>query len=180
LTDNTSKTVALDKRWHLAENEHEILVADLELAVMRISAAFDRWQKDCMSCCTDLGLSGIDNAVLHMIRMHDRPKGISEIARLMNRDDISNLQYSLRKLLNSRLIERSGKKDSKRSASYIVTEEGRQITDKFAGVRQEILISLVDSIKDLDENMATACKVLNMVAGLYDQAAAMAATHQRN
>jgi predicted MarR family transcription regulator len=153
LTSNDNKEqAALDKHWHLAENEHEVLVADLELAVMRISAALDRWQKDCISC---------------------------EIARLMNRDDISNLQYSLRKLLNGGLIERSGKKDSKRNASYIVTTKGRQITDKFAHVRKEILLSLTGSIKDLDKDLTVTCKALNLVSGLYDHAAAVAATHQR-
>ncbi len=167
-----------DKHWHLAENDEELNFTELEFAIMRISGAFDRWQKDCLACCVDGGLSGIDNGVLHIIRMHDRPKSISEIARLMNRDDLSNLQYSLRKLTKAGLIERAGNSTSKRSATYEVTARGTEVSDLFAQFRRELLISLTNSIKNLDADVQVACKVLNLTAGLYDHASTVAASHR--
>ncbi len=169
----------LQKDWHLATNEREINFTDFEFSIMRVAAAFDRWQKDCLACCVEGGLSAMENAVLHLIRMHDRPKSISDIARLMNRDDISNLQYSLRKLTNAQLIKRSDKRDSKRSASYTITSKGRQITDQFAEFRRDLLLTLTDSIKNFDEDVVVASKVLSIIAGLYDHASSIASAHPR-
>ena len=97
--------------------------------------------------------------------MHNRPKSISDIARLMNRDDISNLQYSLRKLNTAQLIKRSDKRDSKRSATYTITGKGKQISDQFAEFRRDLLLNLTDSIKDFDTDVVVASKILNIIAG---------------
>ena len=177
-TKNKRSEPIFDKHWHLAQSEQELNFTELEFSILRISAAFDRWQKDCLACCVEGGLSGVDNAVLHLIRMHDRPKSISEVARLMNRDDISNLQYSLRKLTKAGLIARAGASDSKRTAAYEVTEEGTRVSNLFAQFRRELLISLTESIKDLDVDILTASKVLNISSGLYDHASTVAASHR--
>ena len=137
--------VALDKHWHLAEDDHEIDLTELEFSIMRVSAAFDRWRSDCMACCIDASFSGADTAVLHVVRMHNRPKSISEIGRLLNRDDQSNLQYGIRKLLNAGVIEKAGKSDSKKGVTYVATALGCQITDRFAAFRRELLIGLTES-----------------------------------
>ena len=168
-----------DKQWHLAETDEEIRFTDLEFTLLRIGAALDRWQKDCLACCIDGGLSGVDNAVLHIIRMHDRPKSISEVARLMNRDDITNVQYSLRKLLAGKLIERAGKKESKRNAAYQITDQGREVTTLYMEFRRELLFPLTNAIKNFDTDVVAACKLLNIVSGIYDHAASVAAAHPR-
>ena len=124
------------------------------------------------------GLSGTDNSVLHIIRMHDRAKSISGVARHLNRDDISNLQYSLRKLTKAGLIERAGRNDSKRSATYKVTDEGTRVSELFAQFRRELLLSLTDSIKDFDADVSIASRILNITSGLYDHASAVAASHR--
>ena len=179
-TTTNAEGPVFDKHWHLAQSERELNFTELEFSILRISAAFDRWQKDCLACCVDGGLSGSDNVVLHLIRMHDRAKSISEVARLINRDDISNLQYSLRKLTKAGLIERAGTGDSKRTAAYVVTAEGTRVSDLFAQFRRELLITLTDSIKDLDVDILTACKVLNITSGLYDHASTVAASHRHS
>ena len=45
-----------------------------------------------------------EHMILHIIRMHNRPKNSITIARMMNRDDLANLQYSLRKLEAAGLV----------------------------------------------------------------------------
>ena len=173
-------TPIFDKHWHLAQSDEELNFTELELAILRISGAFERWQKDCLACCIDSGLSGMDNAVFHIIRMHDRPKSISEVARLLNRDDISNLQYSLRKLTKAGLIARASTGDSKRTAAYEVTAQGTRVSDLFAQFRRELLLSLTQSIKNLDVDIVTASKVLNTTSGLYDHASTVAASHRHS
>jgi predicted MarR family transcription regulator len=170
------KTV-LDKHWHLAENDYEVDLTELEFSLLRVSAAFERWRSDCMACCLDRAFSGADAAVLHVIRMHDRPKSISEIARLLNRDDLSNLQYGIRKLVKAGVIEKAGDSDSKKGVTYAVTELGCTITDKFTQFRRELLISLTKSMST-DISFVDVARVLNLMSGIYDQASCIAAAHR--
>lgn len=169
--------VALDKHWHLAKDDYEVDLTELELSIMRVSAAFDRWRSDCMACCIDASFSGADTAVLHVVRMHDRPKSISEIGRLLNRDDQSNLQYGIRKLVNAGVIEKAGTSDSKKGVTYVATQLGCEITDRFAEFRRELLISLTGSMST-DIRLADAAKILNLFSGIYDQASCIAASHR--
>jgi len=167
----------LDKHWHLARDEYEIGLTELEFSILRVASAFERWRCDGMACCFDSTLSGADAAVLHVVRMHDRPKSISEIGRLLNRDDLSNLQYGIRKLVNAGVIEKTGNNDSKKGVTYVVTRLGCEITDQFAEFRRELLISLTQSMST-DIGLADVARVLNLLSGIYDQASCIAATHR--
>lgn len=167
----------LDKHWHLATDDFEVGLTELEFSIFRVSAAFERWQGDCLGCCHGQSFSGTDTALLHVIRMHDRPKSISELARLLKRDDLSNLQYGTRKLLKAGLIEKSRQAGSKKDVTYQVSALGRDVTDRYARFRQELLISMTrETAGRVDfESLARA---LNMMSAMYDQASCVAATHR--
>ncbi|HZD52529.1 MAG TPA: winged helix DNA-binding protein [Woeseiaceae bacterium] len=167
----------LDKHWHLAENDYEVDLTELEFSILRVAAAFERWRSDCMACCSDQSLSGADTAVLHVIRMHNRPKSISEIGRLLNRDDQSNLQYGIRKLVKAGLIAKAGDGDSKKGVTYVATDLGREVKDKFAQFRRELLLTLTRSIST-EQSLDEVSRVLNLMAGMYDQASCIAAAHR--
>ena len=169
--------IMLDKHWHLAGNDYEIELSELEFSLLRVAAAFERWRSDCMACCFDQPFSGADTAVLNVIRMHERPKSISDIGRQLNRDDLSNLQYGIRKLVKAGVIEKSSNSDSKKGVTYVVTDLGRQATDKYAQFRRELLITLTQSIST-EHSLSDVGRVLNLMAGMYDQAACIAAAHR--
>lgn len=168
----------LDKNWHLATNSYEVGLTELEFAILRVSEAFSRWQSDCLACCYPQTFSGADTAVLHVIRMHDRPKSISEIGRLLNRDDLSNLQYGIRKLAKAGLIEKAKISDNKRGVTYRVSDLGREVTDRYAEFRDELLITLTKSMSNWEENLDRVAQVMNLMSGMYDQASCVAATHR--
>ena len=171
------KNKGLDRHWHLATDTFEIGLAELEFSIFRVTAAFERWQSDCLGCCHGQNFSGTDTAVLHVIRMHDRPKSISEIGRLLNRDDQSNLQYGVRKLLNAGLIEKSHSAASKRDVTYRVSQLGRQVTDSYARFRKELLVRMTrQTIGDTD--LEAVSRALNLLSAVYDQASCVAATHR--
>ncbi len=176
---NTRRAAArgLDKHWHLATDEFEVGLTELEFSVFRVSAAFERWQADCLGCCHGQSFSGTDTALLHVIRMHERPKSISELARLLKRDDLSNLQYGTRKLLKAGLIEKYRQAGSKKDVTYQVSALGRDVTDQYARFRKELLISMTrETVGKIDfESLARA---LNMMSAMYDQASCVAATHR--
>jgi predicted MarR family transcription regulator len=114
---------------------------------------------------------------LHVIRMNDRRKSIKELARLMNRDDIPNIQYSLRKLIGAGLVERSG--SGRTGVTYAVTDKGKEVTDKYADIRQTLLIAAIEAVPGFDQKLSDATRTLELLAGIYDQVARIAATHRR-
>ena len=174
---NNKSGAKLDKHWHLATDDFEVALTELEFSIIRVSAAFERWQSDCLACCHGQSFSGSDTAVLHVIRMHDRSKSISEIGRLLKRDDQSNLQYGIRKLLKAGLIEKAEETSSKKRVKYQVSELGRKVTSDYSEFRNDLLMSLARDVIDSD-NLESLARILNLMSGLYDQASCVAATHR--
>ena len=135
-TQTNTADASLDRRWHLAQSATEVDTTELEFALMRAFEGFGRWQSECLASVCDLAATGPENALLHIIRMNNRPKSLKEIARLMNRDDVPNIQYSLRKLLGAGLVARQGAGRS--GVTYDCTEEGRRVTDDYAVLRRKL------------------------------------------
>ncbi|MEH6610209.1 MAG: winged helix DNA-binding protein [Halioglobus sp.] len=173
--------VAPDNHWHLSGSNHELALTEIEFAIFRIFASFSRWMDDLTAYCQDEAeppCSGLDFSLLNVIRMNDRPKGISEIGRLLNRDDISNMQYSMRKLVKFDFIEKVGAKGNKKGATYRATEKGIEATNRYAKFRRELLLPLTQSLSESDQRMAQVTNMLTLMSGIYDQAACVAATHR--
>tara|TARA_R110002110_G_scaffold413729_1_gene641619 strand:- start:108645 stop:109274 length:630 start_codon:yes stop_codon:yes gene_type:complete len=170
-----------DKHWHLSASDHEVALTEIEFAIFRIFAAFTRWMDDLTACCQEEAeppCSGIDFSILNVIRMHERPKGISEIGRLLNRDDLSNMQYSMRKLVKFGFAEKVGAMGNKKGATYKTTDKGNEATDRYARFRRELLTPLTQSISESDQRLGQVTNMLTLLSGIYDQAACVAATHR--
>ncbi|MCZ6828575.1 MAG: winged helix DNA-binding protein [Gammaproteobacteria bacterium] len=97
---------ALDRHWHLGQNQEELISAGFEYALMRCIESFNDWQQECLAAVAGHKVSATDNVVLHITRMNDRPKSVTELSKLMNRSDLSNLKYSIRKLVEAGLLEK--------------------------------------------------------------------------
>ncbi|MBB3545011.1 winged helix DNA-binding protein [Rhizobium sp. BK399] len=169
---------AVDRSWHLARTAVEVDVAEIEYALMRAYEAFGRWQTECLASVVDIAASGPENAMLHIIRMNDRPKTIKDLARLANREDIPNIQYSLRKLIGAGLVVRQG--SGRSGVTYQVTESGRAVTDQYADIRASLLIAAIKSVPNFPHKLEEATRTLELLTGIYEQVARVAATHRRS
>lgn len=176
-TQSTKRDTDLDYRWHLAQSSVEIDTTELEFALMRAFEGFGRWQSECLANVCDLAATGPENALLHIIRMNERPKSIKDLARLTNRDDVPNIQYSLRKLIGAGLVIRKGAGRS--GVTYEVTEEGRRVTDDYGRVRRRLLIAAIESVPEFSHRLEEATRTLNLLSGIYEEVARVAATHRR-
>ena len=87
-----------------------------------------------------------------MIRMNDRPKSVRDLAHMANRQDIPNIQYSLRKLIKGGLVVKSG--SGRSGVTYETTELGRDVCDRYADVRAELLIDSVGRLPELAKTLA--------------------------
>ena len=166
-----------DRLWHLARTPHEVKLAELEFALMRVNEAFGRWQSECFAAASGLAASGSENALLHVIRLHERAKPLKELVRLTNRDDVPNLQYTLRKLVKLGLVRQAG---ARSGAVYSVTEHGREVSDRYADLRGQLLVEFTQAVTDIDHRLEEAEQTLNLLTGIYEQAARVVASRQRH
>ncbi len=158
------------RNWHLANDETEFKVTELEFALMRVIEAFARWVAAADEMVGLSELKHAEHVILHVIRMQNRPKSGATIARLLNRDDLPNIQYSLRKLESIGLIQKIKEAGSK-NHTYSITKMGEDLTNEYSRMRSEILIKKFRSIADFDNRVEDATELLAIITGIYEESA---------
>ncbi len=153
--------------WHLAGNEDEIKVTEFELQLWRVFYGFQRWQEECEKNANGNILSSNEIAILHIIRMKNRPKTLTDIERLLNRNDTHNIRYSINKLLKMNLIKKTQSAYSGKNYYYEITEEGKKDTDNYSRMRKFILIHM---FKESGLDFEELTKNLSKIKALYDEA----------
>lgn len=175
MTDPKDRFPKLNRKWHLAQNQHEIELSEFEYAALRFMAAFNRWNETAALAASGEALTATELSLLHVIRMQDRPKSSAMVANLLNRDDHSNIQYGLRKLRKLDLI--TARKDPKRKGfEYEVTARGQRLTDDHGELAREIIYPATRSIDGSSEKLVAASDLLRMLTGVFDEGARLAAT----
>jgi predicted MarR family transcription regulator len=173
----TKKTAAAEHRWHLAMDDFGVEITDLEYAVMRLNQSFSRWQSECMAAVTGTTLSGQENALVHVIHMHERPKTIRDLLHMTNRQDVANMQYELRKLIKAGLVEKSG--TARTGVYYVTTAEGARVCEEYARLRETVLLKMAEAAAGIQSaaEQATAC--LEQMERVYESATREVATFHR-
>jgi predicted MarR family transcription regulator len=101
------------------------------------------------------------------------------IASLLNRDDIQNVQYSLRKLMAAGLIEKA-KGGGGKNANLTATLKGRKFCDDFANIRRELLIAHVARLENGESRLLYSAKTVSMLTGLYDEVGRISTAYTMN
>ena len=108
-----------------------------------------------------------------MLHLNGTPKGLSDVARLLHRDDLANLQYGLKKLLSLGFIDKASNGASRRNTTYVPTESGRAIVDAYLQHRRDTLVRLVGSMSGTQDSAAAgdldfACDDRALRSGQHD------------
>lgn len=160
---------AADLLHYMTGSDGAAALTRAELAMIRAVEAFARWCTFLHRNVSDAPLSATDVWLLHSIRMRGNAQSLSELLLFLNRNDVSTLQYSLRKIEQSGLIERvTG--NSRREAGYRLTEKGMAATDAYARLREDVLVPLLADVRELPARLDEAAGALERLTGLYDQA----------
>lgn len=161
--------------WHLARTPHDALTTEFEWTLLRFQQAFERWV-DLLGSITGMGdLSYTEIVVLHVIGMQDRPKTGASIARQLNRDDLPNIQYCIRKLVKHGFCQRAG--GNGKTRSYELTKQGREAASDYAKLREALLTDQTKSIGDIDERLRSAAQLVSLLTGVYDEAGRISASY---
>lgn len=167
------------RNWHLAKDENELKVTELEFAFLRVMEAFSRWVTAADEMVGMQDLKATEHVILHVIRMQNRPKSGATIARLLNRDDLPNIQYSLRKLESSGLVQKK-KEEGTKIYNYCITEIGEKLTNQYAKLRSELLMRNLNSITDFGQRASDSAQLLTILTGIYEESARSSATYNRS
>ncbi len=166
LTESDTRNDADAHRWHLARTDLGVALTDLEYALMRSYESFLRWQTECVHAVTGTQLSGTENALLHVVCMHERPKTIRDLMQLTNRQDTPNLQYGLRKLLKAGLIAKTG--SGPKGVFYEGTPQGFQVCEDYAVLREKLLLAALGGLEGFGGAAAAATSALERLEHVYE------------
>lgn len=161
------------RTWHLASNADDELATSFEFALMQVFEAYQRWVPQAQRLVGYPEINYNETVVLHVVRMQERPKDAATIAKLVNRDDLPNVLYNLRKLVSIGLVQ----KVRLGSGQYFeITEQGRIETERFAELRRDLLVSNMKQIAHIREKLQAATDLMHSITGCYDTAARETAT----
>jgi len=172
------KSDTYHRTWHLAQLEGGAELTEFEFASIRFREAFEHFVLQATRTSSGADLNFAELCVLHTIRMQAMPTGASWIARMLNRDDIPNIHYSLRKLANMGLIAGIKEKGSK-NINYQVTDEGERVTQLYASIKKEVLAGQIEELSDFTTKISSATRMLTMLTGMYEESARIVATYSR-
>lgn len=174
-TPTKKPTDKVHENWHLGRSRGDVLLTELELVMMRFQQAFERWVLHVTAQCGDPNLSFPECVLLHSVRLQNQPCTTQSIARLLNRDDIANVQYSLRKLVKAGYVTltNAGAKNN----SFVLTERGRQLTDYYAEIRRAVLVAHTPNLEAMDHQFQAIIDQIGTLTGQYDEAMRRATTY---
>lgn len=159
----------LSNSWHLATTPLEAATTELEWAMFRWSETFERYQLEVLSRLNQASLNTQEVRILHVIRLQERPKSTAIVASLLNRDDIQNVQYSLRKLIAQKMVKKV-KDGVGKSYNLAVTEKGRRLTEELAKFRRRFLIEQLEAVEDGEAKLLAAARMVSLMTVMCNEA----------
>jgi len=152
----------------LARTERERVFFEFEQSLICAAEAFYRFAGLGLGeTGKAFNLTGQENVILQQLMFSPKPRSVSDLSRFTNRDDISNIQYSLRKLAAAGLIEKVPG-STNRDTRYRPTDKGRKLTGKLVELRRELLIGPSSKLSDIEVQLKAAGTAMSLLTGLYD------------
>ena len=153
----------------LGRTERERVFLEFEQALICTAEAFYRFAGVALGPMGKQNkLTGQENVILQQLMFTPKPRSVSDLSRFSNRDDISNIQYSLRKLTAAGMIEKVPG-STNRDTRYRPTAAGREATEYLVAARRELLIAPSAGINDIEAQLQSATNAMSLLTGLYDR-----------
>ena len=152
---------------HLSTNPHEAAITDFEQSLICCAEGFYRFAGLLLgSEARERNLTGNDNVILQQLMTAGQPRRITDLSRFANRDDISNIQYSLRKLIKAGLVAKVAG-TTNRDTAYAATERGIQVTEQLVQLRRELLTEPTAEL-NIDAQLKALTRMMGLLTGIYD------------
>lgn len=160
----SSEHLSSPDSWQLSEFEYGLIIAH---------NAFSRWTQRCMGAAGFVDFSPLDVLVLHNVNHRQREKRLVDICFVLHVEDHHTVNYSLKKLVKSGLIDREKRG---KEIFYFATEEGKKACERYRSIREKCLTSTYRAMDQESEEMSQAASLLRLMSGMYDQASRAASS----
>lgn len=160
----SSRHLAEGDGWESSELEYGMIIA---------VNAFNRWMTRCMAAAGNTDMTPLEILVLHNTNHRGREKRLTDISFLLNIEDTHTVNYALRKLLKSGLLE-SDKRG--KEVFYSTSETGAALCESYRAIRK---VCFLDGLSRLDtdgDDLRQIAAGLRAMSGQYDQASRAAAS----
>lgn len=160
----SSRHLAEGDGWEASELEYGMIIA---------YNAFTRWMSRCMAAAGNPELTPLEILVLHNTNHRGRAKRLTDICFLLNIEDTHTVNYALRKLLKSNLVEaeKRGKE-----MFYSASTAGAQLCEDYRSVRKSCFLDSMGRIEVSGDDLREIAAGLRAMSGQYDQASRAAAS----
>ena len=160
----SSRHLAEGDGWEASELEYGMIIA---------YNAFTRWMSRCMAAAGNADLTPLEILVLHNTNHRAREKRLADICFLLNIEDTHTVNYALRKLLKSGLLE-SEKRG--KEVFYRTTAEGADLCQAYREVRKSCFLDGLSRVDTNGDDLREIAAGLRTMSGQYDQASRAAAS----
>lgn len=160
----SSRHLAEGEGWEASELEYGLIIA---------YNAFTRWMSRCMAASGNADLTPLEILVLHNTNHRGRAKRLTDICFLLNIEDTHTVNYALRKLLKSELLE-SEKRG--KEVFYHTSTKGADLCKAYGSIRETCLLDGLPRVDINGEELRQVAASLRAMSGQYDQASRAAAS----
>jgi predicted MarR family transcription regulator len=143
-------------------------LSEFEFGMILAVNSFNRWVVRCMTAAGIKELSTLETLLLHHVHHRARKKKLADICFMYNIEDTHVVLYSLKKLVNMRLVE--GEKNGK-EVLFSTTPLGAQVIERYRQVRERCLMERFSTEGDKNSKLKEMAEFLRYLSALYDQAA---------
>lgn len=150
------------------ETAEEVALFEFQHAALCYIEAFQRHvARQLIAITGDTSLSAQDCIILHAIRLGQRPKSITDVQHFLNRRDVANVQYSVKKLIKAGLVQKAAR-DAGRGTSYRLTAEGERVSEIYIGNRKRLVRDVLHGRSGFQEEADVATRLLMWLTGIFD------------
>ena len=160
----SSRHLADGEGWEASELEYGMIIA---------YNAFTRWMSRCMAAAGNPDLTPLEILVLHNTNHRGREKRLTDICFLLNIEDTHTVNYALRKLLKSELLETNKRG---KEVFYRTSDAGMKLCEAYRSIRQACFVDGLPRSDISGEELRQIAMRLRAMSGQYDQASRAAAT----
>lgn len=143
-------------------------LSEVEYALNITSNAFQRWIVRCSAAADNEGLTAMEIQVLHTVNHREKGKSLSDICLMLNIEDTHLVNYAVKKLEASDLIQTSKRGKEK---IVIITKDGQKSCARYHEIREALLVESVLALGLDPKEVSKAATLLRALSGHYDQAA---------
>ncbi|MDG1169563.1 MAG: winged helix DNA-binding protein [Sulfitobacter sp.] len=160
----SSRHLAEGDGWEASELEYGMIIA---------FNSFSRWMSRCMAAAGNADLTPLEILVLHNTNHRGREKRLTDICFLLNIEDTHTVNYALRKLLKSGLLEaeKRGKE-----VFYKTSKTGAELCETYRAVRKSCFLDGLSRMDTNGDDLREIAAGLRAMSGQYDQASRAAAS----